>query len=97
MSKGGYNGGSTILHPGSDWFSQPKGKSKKKKPASKGLKLTPEQKEAQLQYRIRLAAERLAKTQADFDAGGLKPSEISLGKKPSKKRRQAKKKNRSKK
>lgn len=97
MSKGGYNGGSTILHPGSDWFGQPKGKPKKKKPAYKGMKLTREQKEEQLQYRIRLAAEKLAKTQADFDAGRLKPSEVSLGKKSSKKRSQAKKKNRPKK
>lgn len=75
MSKGGYTGGSTIIRPGSDWFGKPKGK--RRRPAQrKLLALNPVAREAELQFRIRLAAEKLAQTQADFDAGKLKPSEI---------------------
>jgi hypothetical protein len=73
MSKGGYNGGSTIFGPGFyDWFGQAKGKPEKKNPVRNAFKLTSEEREAELQYLISLTAERLAKLQADFDAARLK-------------------------
>jgi len=66
MGRGSYLGGSTIISP-------PKKRKKKKGSIAASqlstTKKTSEQKEAELQERIRLAAERLAKTQAEFDAG----------------------------
>jgi hypothetical protein len=35
MGRGGYRGGSTILRPGSDWFSKPKPPKNKKKSANR--------------------------------------------------------------
>lgn len=32
MGKGGYNGGSTIIRPGSDWFAESDAKAAKRKP-----------------------------------------------------------------
>ena len=96
MGKGGYNGGSTILNAWSDWFTD--GGSRKKRatlPSAKGIvTLSAAEKEAELQFKIKLAAERLAQTQADFDAGRLKPrppkpSPQKLGKKKRKKLKSA--------
>lgn len=88
MGKGGYNGGSTIIRPGSDWLTGNDAKSKPKRvPYSQryqGLS------EAELGLRIERASERLAKTQADFDAGRLRarppePAPLKVGKKKRKK------------
>ena len=92
MGKGGYNGGSTVINAWSGWFTDA-GRRKQKRSSikSKGLvTLTPEQKEAQLQYKIKLAAESLERAQAEFDAGVLKPAKpkpapVKLGKKKRKK------------
>ncbi|WP_133240314.1 hypothetical protein [Pararhodobacter oceanensis] len=75
MGKGGYNGGSTIINSWSDWLSgDRKSKLKKKASRSKGIgALTTAEKEAQHQHLIKVAAERLAQTQAEFDAGTLRP------------------------
>ena len=82
MAKGGYNGGSTLIRPGSSWFSKSKPKAKKKPP----LVLS----EAVLQQRIEQAAEKLAQTQSDFDCGRMKPkppnpNPLRIGKKKRKK------------
>lgn len=66
MAKGGYNGGSTILGPGSNWFSRSTPK-QKRKAIYKNLS------EAEIQERIKQASLRLEGLQADFDAGRLKP------------------------
>jgi hypothetical protein len=90
MGRGGYNGGSTLIQPGSDWFS--KSKSKRKKTAKhKSPKRTRQEKEAELEFKIKLAAERLAQTQADFDAGRLRPQEIARPKTRPKKKKNGKK------
>jgi len=82
MAKGGYNGGSTLIRPGSSWFSKGKPKATKKTPLVAS--------EASLQQRIEQAAEKLAKTQADFDCGRMKskmpkPSPVRMSKKKRKK------------
>ena len=96
MGKGGYNGGSTVINAWSDWFTDGGRKKQKRSTAkSKGvITLTPEQKEAQLQYEIKLAAESLERAQAEFDAGLLKPAKprpapMKLGKKKRKKLKMA--------
>ncbi len=90
MSKGGYNGGSTILRPGSDWFGQAKGNPKKKKPSSRGLRMSHEEKVAQKQYLIELAAERLAHSQETFDEGEKPKSVVKRDSFPSKRRKKHK-------
>jgi hypothetical protein len=34
MGNGGYNGGSTVIRPGSDWFEEPDAKPERRKPVT---------------------------------------------------------------
>jgi hypothetical protein len=82
MAKGGYNGGSTVLGPGSSWLSRGKPKPKRRVIGARYTHLS----EAELQERIEQAALRLERTQADFEAGRLvpappKPTPVKNGKK----------------
>ena len=70
MAKGGYNGGSTVLGPGSSWLSRGKPKPKRRTIGIRYAHLS----EAELQERIAQAALRLERTQADFEAGRLMPA-----------------------
>ncbi len=63
MSKGGYTGGSTIIRPGSSWFSKPMPKVKKKKRAQKPAK----QKPLTIEQKIERAAAKLQRSQEKFD------------------------------
>lgn len=65
MAKGGYNGGSTLIRIGSNWFSKSTPTAIKKKPVDRS--------EAFLKRSIEQAAAKLARTQSDFDSGRLKP------------------------
>lgn len=69
MGHGSYLGGSTIIRP-------TKKKTNRKTADTKSTKRkkSPEEREAQLQERIKQAAEKLARTQAEFDAGAMRRS-----------------------